>query len=271
METWAGTIVHDLLESAIKKARWGRPIRGDELKKQARARLRMGWVQSRDGHWRHEPKRCLNLMSHYYGGEARIDRARTDAIAERVYSALDNFMNGPFPELLGRLPRDAWRSIEGLDSIEVSGRTVYVKPDLAFDHPDDGQTWLVDWKTGSPSEKDDFQVATYALFAGAKWGVPAEKCRAVLVYLVRGEERQVDVTSEALMKARAEIEASIESMLSALQDREGNVAAKDSFPMASDRSGCGRCSYRQLCFGNEGVPGAALAQDPDLGLGESGS
>lgn len=271
METWAGTIVHDLLELAIKKARWGRPIRGDELKKQARARLRMGWVQSRDGHWRHEPKRCLNLMAHYYGGDAGLDRVRTDAIADRVYTALDNFMKGPFPELLGRLPRDAWRSIEGLDSIEISGRTVYVKPDLAFDHPDDGVTWLVDWKTGAPSEKDDFQVATYALFAGAKWGVPAEQCRAVLVYLARGEERQVDVTADALAQARVTIEASIETMLSALQDRDGNVAAKDAFPMTSDRSGCARCSYRQLCFGNAGIPGAALAQDPNLAGGVGGS
>jgi len=264
MDTWAGTIVHDLIEQAIKKARWGRPIRGDELRTQARSRLRVGWVQSRDGHWKHEPKRCLNLMAHYYGNEQGLDRARTDSIAARVYKALDFFAQGPYPELLARLPREAWRSIEGLDSIEVSGRTVYVKPDLAFDHPDDGLTWLVDWKTGSPSDKDDFQVATYALFAGAKWGVPAEKCRAVLVYLARGEERIVDVTAEALQAARVAIEGSIEQMLTALVDRETNTADKEAFPMTADRSACTWCSYRQLCFGNDGVPGAALAGDPDL-------
>jgi hypothetical protein len=268
MDTWAGTIVHDLLELAIKKARWGRPIRGDELRQQARSRLRIGWVQSRDGHWRFEPKRCVNLMAHYYKGTGDLDRARTDAIAERVYTALDTFARWPFPPLLMRLPREAWRSIEGLDSIEIAGRTVYVKPDLAFDHPDDGTTWLVDWKTGAPSAKDDFQVATYALFAGAKWGVPPERCRGVLVYLARGEERQVDVTAEALAEAREAIEGSIASMLSALHRPEANEARKEDFPMTADRSQCDWCAYRQLCFGNTGVPGAEVADDPDLAAKE---
>lgn len=267
MDTWAGTIVHDLIEMAIKKARWGRPIRGDELRKQARARLRIGWVQSRDGHWRHEPKRATNLMAHYYGSEEGLDRVRTDAIAERVYTALDHFSEGPFPPLLARLNRDAWRSIEGLDSIEVRGQTVYVKPDLAFDHPDDGTTWLVDWKTGLPSDKDDFQVATYALFAGAKWGVPAERCRGVLVYLAQGEQRQVDVTAEALGRAREAIEGSIGAMLDALPDAAVNDAPRELFPRTEDRSACTWCAYRQLCFGKDGIPGADLAQDPELAGG----
>ncbi|MCO4768642.1 MAG: PD-(D/E)XK nuclease family protein [Deltaproteobacteria bacterium] len=263
LDTWAGTIVHDLIEQAIKKARWGRPIRGEELRQQARARLRVGWVQSRDGHWRHEPKRCTNLMEHYYADSTGLGKPRTDAIAERVYTALDNFVNGPFPELLARLPRDHWRSIEGLDSLEVAGQTVYVKPDLAFEHPDDGTTWLVDWKTGLPSDKDDFQVATYALFAGSKWGVAPESCRGVLVYLGLGEEKQVDVTAEALAKARAAIEDSIAAMREPLREVEKNVADRPDFPMTDDRTRCGFCAFRQLCFGGEGVPGAALAEDPE--------
>lgn len=262
LDTWAGTIVHDLIEVAIKKARWGRPIRGEELKQQARARLRVGWVQSRDGHWRHEPKRCLNLMEHYYGEADGLRKERTDAIAERVYTAIDHFANGQFPPLLARLPRDAWRSIEGLDSVQVAGQTVYVKPDLAFEHPDDGTTWLVDWKTGLPSDKDDFQVATYALFAGQKWDVPPDRCRGVLAYLSLGEERTVDVTASALAEARAAIEASIGNMRAALDDPGENRASRDRFPMTTERSECGFCAYRQLCFGAEGVPGAAVAKDP---------
>lgn len=270
MDTWAGTIVHDLIEKAIKKSRWGRPIRGEELKQQARARLRVGWVQSRDGHWRHEPKRCVNLMAHYYGDEPGLGKVRTDAIAERVYTALDHFVTGPFPPLLARLPRDAWRSIEGLDSLELAGQTVYVRPDLAFDHPDDGTTWLVDWKTGRPSDKDELQVATYALFAGAKWGIPPERCRGVLVYLAQGTERQVDVTADALERARETIEGSMGQMRAALSDVEANVADRASFPMTTNRERCGFCSFRQLCFGVEGVPGAALAEDPALPPGERG-
>jgi CRISPR/Cas system-associated exonuclease Cas4 (RecB family) len=262
--TWAGTIVHDTIEEAIKALRDRRqPIELDALKSRARAMLRRGWVQSRDGHWVSSPKRAVCLWEHYYGDDEDRRPERTKYVSDVVYGGLQGFVDGPWPELLARVPVAGFRNIEVLDTIPVNGRKVYVKPDLAFEHPDDGLIWLVDWKTGVPKEADQFQVASYALFAREKWGVRAEQTRTVLAYVSRGEQQDFSPTDADLDAARDRIAASMEAMASLLQggDQDANEAAIEDFPMTEDEGTCRSCNFRQLCFGIEGVPGATQAGD----------
>lgn len=261
--TWGGTIVHDIVEGAIKNLRdFHQPIDLDRMKADAKARLRRGWVESRDGAWRSDPKRKVSLFEHYYGGPDDRSKEKTQRVEDVVYTSLTHFANGPFPPLLARLDRSQYRSIEALDSIKIDGNTVYVKPDLAFDHPDDGTLWLVDWKTGSPKEADHFQVATYALYAREKWGVEPSKARGVLAYLYDGDQKIVDVSADAVDAAVVQIQESMAKMRKDLTDVDDNVADRKDFPMNEDERVCGWCNYRQLCFGGKDVPGAQLAGDP---------
>ncbi len=267
LATWAGTIVHDLIEEAIKALRdRNTTIDGEALRLEGRKRLRIGWVESRDGAWVHRPKQKLLLHEHYYGSSEDRNRERTDWAANRVYTSLKHFVEGPFPSLLARVPAANYRSIEDLASIEIAGATVYVKPDLAFVHPDNGQLWLVDWKTGRPSEKDAFQVATYALFAEQSWGVNPESIVGVLAYLSSGETRELRVDGEALGEAKSRIQGSIERMRSLLVVPEDNEGVIEDFPPTENVDACTRCSFLQLCYGDQEVPGAALAGDPSESL-----
>ncbi len=260
--TWGGTIVHDLVEVAIKNLRdFHQPVSLDKLKADARARLRREWVQSRDGAWRRDPKRNVSLWEHYYGGPDDRSKERTQRVEDVVYTSLTHFAEGPFPPLLARLDRSQYRSIEALDSIKVDGNTVYVKPDLAFENPDDGTLWLVDWKTGSPKEADRFQVATYALYAREKWGVDPAQARGVLAYLYTGQQDVVDVSKDAVDAAEEQIRASMQTMRSRLRDADDNAAHRDDFPRNDDETACSWCNFRQLCDGGAGVPGAELAGD----------
>lgn len=260
--TWGGTIVHDVIEDAIKALiQRGTPIELDALKADARARLRTGWVQSRDGHWARDPKRNVQLWEHYYGDEDSRRPERTKRVADTVYTALEGFVAGPFPELIARTPREAFLNIEILDTIQIDGAKVYVKPDLAFRHPDHGDVWLVDWKTGTPKEVDDFQVRTYALWARTKHGVEPAQVRGVLVYLARGEQKDFGVDEEGLAAAEQRIRESLGGMRSSLRDPDNNVGDLADFPMADDDSVCRWCNFRQLCFGRAGVPGAEQAGD----------
>ncbi len=260
--TWGGTIVHDLIEAEVKQIRdTKRAVSYERMEKAARDRLRTGWVESRDGLWRRDPKRKLSLWEHYYGDPSDRSKERTDAIAEKVYTSMRGFVDGPFPDLLMRTDRSAFKNIEVLDSIKIDGHTIYVKPDLAFVHPDDGLLWLVDWKTGKPGAADDFQVATYALFAREKWGVEPGGSKGVLVYLAEGEQKEFELGPEALDRAEATIKESLAEMRGRLSDPENNAGDMDDFPMAEDRQVCTWCGFKQLCFGGAGVPGAALAGD----------
>jgi CRISPR/Cas system-associated exonuclease Cas4 (RecB family) len=160
------------------------------------------------------------------------------------------------------VPAEDFRNVEVLDSLLIDGQTVYVKPDLAFIHPDDGLLWLVDWKTGRARLEDDLQLATYALFAQSKWGAEPEQVRGVLSYLATGEERRVELGATALDEAREKIRSSMSEMRSLLHDVDENVALREDFPQTEDKNRCPRCNFRQFCEGSAGIPGAELAGDP---------
>jgi len=262
LPTWAGSIVHDIIQEAIEALRdHSTPIEFEELRTKARNQLRIGWVESRDGHWIRRPKQCVNLREHYFGDSEALNREGTEAIAERIYTALRGFCSGPYPNLLARLSPEDFRNVEALDSLLIDEQTVYVKPDLAFIHPDDGLLWLVDWKTGRPRIEDDLQLATYALFAQNKWGSEPSEVRGVLSYLSTGEERRVELSAPALDEAREKIRRSMAEMRALLHDPEDNVGLREDFPQTDDKHRCQRCNFRQFCEGTEGIPGAALAGD----------
>jgi hypothetical protein len=79
--TWGGTIVHDVVEGAIKGLRdFHRPIDVERLHGEAKQRLRSGWVESRDGAWVRDPKRKVSLWEHYYGGPEDRSKERTERV-----------------------------------------------------------------------------------------------------------------------------------------------------------------------------------------------
>jgi len=262
LASWAGKLVHDLIQEAIEDIRdRGRPVDGERLRAKAKARLRAGWEESRHGAWIDRPKWKINLREHYFGDDEALSRDRTDAIAQRVYSSLEGFVAGPYPDLLARVDASGFRNIEQLASLTIDGQTVFVKPDLAFEHPDDGVLWLVDWKTGRSREEDLLQVATYALFARQTWGVAPANVKGVLVYLGTGEEQSVPVGSDDLTRAEDAIRESMSHMLQLLEDPDQNRGTIDDFPPTDDLTRCDTCNFRQLCFGTAGIPGALKAGD----------
>ncbi|MBN93501.1 MAG: hypothetical protein CL928_05425 [Deltaproteobacteria bacterium] len=264
LASWAGKLVHDVIQEAIEDIRdRGRPVDGERLRVRARALLRAGWAESRRGAWIDRPKWKINLREHYFGDDEALSRERTDAIAHRVYSSLEGFVSGPYPDLLGRVSPGGFRNIEQLASLNLDGKTVYVKPDLAFHHPDDDMLWLVDWKTGASRAEDQLQLATYALFARENWGVEPSNVKGVLVYLAAGEERTVPVGPADLRRAEDAIRQSMTTMLQLLDDKERNLGSIDQFPPTDERTRCDTCNFQQLCFGTAGIPGALRAGDEE--------
>jgi hypothetical protein len=255
--TWSGTIVHDTVERALRRLLHdGEPVTEGALHRDARAALRTGWKQSRDGDWTRWPKDAVNLWEHYYGSAADRSPERAQALSERVYRCLSHFAKGPYPGLMATLRPGAVRNLEELTKVEVLGHTVWVKPDLAFDA--DGHHWLLDWKTGVPKEEDRFQIGVYALLARDGWALPPERVSGRLVYLHADSEETVPVTAALIDETRARIEASMEAMLAPLRDRTENLADPGDFPQTMDRAECRACNFHHLCFGAEGAPGAML-------------
>ena len=132
-----------------------------------------------------------------------------------------------------------------LADLSIDGVRSFVSPDFAFDQGD--QTWLLDWKTGSPRDDMELQLLAYALFARERWGVPAERLRAFDVFLPEVRLAEVEVTEERLAAAHDAVATQIAAMQAVLAQPTATEARKEDLPVTSDAHECRRCFFQEIC------------------------
>ncbi|MHB1296601.1 MAG: PD-(D/E)XK nuclease family protein [Anaerolineae bacterium] len=275
-----GSAVHEMARKALFSAHEGRPWQPGAYAAGARAMLAKhlkasAKVAERSPDW--TPGKGVTVLdAHYYrlAFGAREAQALLDAAAGYMQRLLEHPL---FVDALAH-PMDLV-SIDQLAQFEVAGAPVYAVPDLAQRLPG-GRLRLVDWKTGSaveghlPRYRD--QLAVYALYARAAWGVRAEELACLVADLGNGRSLEVPVDDATLEATQERIATSIGAMRAGLRDEEHNLAHRDDWPMLAPPdtpyeqapSACRGCAYRLACYG-EAVwawPGhnVAGAQQPRL-------
>ncbi len=252
LHMWTGSIVHETLEEALKEyAATGTFPDRVRMEERAIHRLRRGWVESRDREWERDPRRCVNLMEHYY--HHPIHKEDTDKVKADVLLCLRNFDASKTAGELRASDPASWLNLEVLDSFPVDGVKVYIKPDLACRQGD--KVVLYDWKTGRRNPDDLRQLAAYALFARHRWGASAEDILIRAVYLKEGEVVEAQVEEALLVEIEQEITASIAEMRQVLRDPAQNIAAAEDFPRVDQAGECRNCFFQELCYGEGGYPG----------------
>ncbi|MBP5300414.1 MAG: PD-(D/E)XK nuclease family protein [Victivallales bacterium] len=257
---WGGKIVHDVIRDALtNRMMANKPFTVNDLQQAARARLRAGWIESRDRKWEQDPKRATNLFEHYYGEGREIPREQTDALKEAIYSALENFATCDTVRELLELPSRQWAELDKLDSF-VGGELpaddrapaaplkAWCAVDLGyFDHG--GVLHIVDWKTGTEHKEElRLQLACYALYAMKKYQLPLEKISLGGVLLNDGGRLSTyAIPQESLVNATDQMLKSACAMRGKLQDVAANIANEDDFEFSHVPSFCANCQYRKVC------------------------
>jgi CRISPR/Cas system-associated exonuclease Cas4 (RecB family) len=252
---WAGSVVHDAIRQLLERARLrGEVAPVDGVVQRTRERARAQWAGSRDKSYWRESSKIVGLVEHEYGEPVANEEWRRlyDQVIEGAVRA---FYASPTLEEIRRTPRDAWLTIDKLDSWSFEGSKIWMAIDFAY-RDADGRVHVLDWKTGRERGVDHLQVGTYALYARTKWGVAADGVVGGLVYLVgdgaggtaaAGERVEVKVDEPALSACEDQMRSSIAAMRASLKDPGRNVAAMESFPPLEDRERCRRCPYRRPC------------------------
>ena len=238
----AGTVVHELVEALLKDVQAQRTLAAlTELQEQGRDRLNDAWLQSTSQRWRQDPKRYANLFEHYYDRE--ITDERKAEIRARVFDSLAHFYHSPTFATIRQHPPERWRSVEDFLRFEMDGVPISLVMDLAIEV--DGYLDIYDWKTGGVDASNLQQLVTYALYAQQEWGYDLDRIRLTLFYLTEDHlAGPYQVSPEQSGEAVAAIRQSCESMRSLLVDAGKNVARKEDFAMAEDRSRCEWCVFR---------------------------
>jgi PD-(D/E)XK nuclease superfamily protein len=243
LDLQVGTAVHTVIEEAIREMRAGRTPSLERSRERVRALLNQCWTESRGGRWRDEPKRYSCLFEHYYGPlpePDRIDRVRAKALA-----CVDGFFALRWYEFLRETAAADFLSVEDLDSFDLDGVRVIVKPDVALRR--DGRFHLFDWKTGKATDGDRQQLAYYAAFARRKWSASPESIRIVIAYLEQGVAEERTIAEEEIEDALRGIRDSVHGMRSLLADAATNAARVEDFAMIDDLRTCTRCVFREAC------------------------
>jgi len=244
---WAGSVVHEALRHLLNRARVVGDRKGlEELVAQTRRRSRAAWSASRDKSYWREASRIEGLLEHEYGEAVPAEEWKR-LWDEVIEGSIRSFYASETFDRIRATPASRWLTVDELDSWVFEGTKVWVAIDFAY-RDESGRVHVLDWKTGKERGVDHLQVAIYARYARAKWGVPAESVEGGLVYLGGGAERvDVAVDEGALAMADEKMRSSIASMKSLLEDERRNVARIERFPPVEDRDACRRCPFRRPC------------------------
>ncbi len=237
-----GSAVHETIADVLRARRAGREPQSPF--EQVRRRMNDAWRASKEERWRTVgPKNAPPLFEHYYGVPTTAEELT--ALRDHALACVRGFLESELHREIVRAGPASFRSIDQLEMAVIGGVPCFVAPDFAFDR--DGETWLLDWKSGGERDDHSLQLLAYAEFARQKWALAPERIRAFDVMLATGKVIEVAVSAERLAAATEQVRASAEAMRGILAEPTANVARKEALPPTSDAGECRRCFFQQIC------------------------
>ena len=242
---WAGRVVHQAVEMALKALHAGEELPERWLLDETVRRMREEWRFSRAGGYRERPKGEVALFEHEY--EVSVSPQGWQALRDHVLRCLRNFYRLPLLDDIRRTPRERWILIEDVRAFDFVGTPIYSAPDFAYWTTGD-RLALVDWKTGSPDpEQTAVQLGGYALYARDILEVLPERVDLLEVNLRAGEVTTHPWDAARLGEIRERLRLSIRGMKAWLREPEGNVAAIEDFERTEDLRLCRWCNFKAVC------------------------
>ena len=260
---WAGRVVHQAIEMALKALHAGTELPEGWLLEETVRRMREEWRFSRAGGYRERPKGDVALFEHEYG--VAVSAAGWQVLREHVLRCLRNFHRLPLWHDIRRTPRERWILIEDVRAFDFEGTPVYAAPDFGYWTTGD-RLALVDWKTGSPTpEETAVQLGGYALYARDILEVLPKRVDLLEVNLRAGEVSVHPWDDARLDDIRSRLRLSIRGMKAWLRDPEANVGVLEDFERTEDLRVCRWCNFKAVCRPEllaPEVPRAASGWDP---------
>jgi hypothetical protein len=241
---WAGRVVHEAIEMALKAVAHGYDLPPEPFIADIVERMRRDWRDSKAGRYRDNPK-LVALFEHEYGLAIRPEDWQ--ALRRHVVGCLRTFYRLPLLADIRRTPLEHWLIEYSSKAFEFEGTAMWVAPDFGFWNAAD-RIVLVDWKTGqSQPESTAFQLGCYALYAHEVLQRVPDQVELLEVNLRDAAVTRVQWSDSRLESVRDRVRLSIRSMKAYLADPVANVAVEDDFERTEDRRLCRQCNFRAVC------------------------
>ncbi len=242
---WIGQVVHSCIERSMKNLYRGiRPLNMEEIIQITLKMMRGDFVSSQRKRYLRKPKTCA-LFEHEY--DIDVDKEAWNRVFGHVEECLRNFYDSKVYQKVCSLPKDNWLEIEEFSHFWLDYVKVSVSLDFACKEGKD--VIIYDWKTGKSEkmERDNTQLACYALYAMEKWEVPIANIKTIEYNLARNETYEFPVDEAVIEGVKEYMKGSIRDMKELLRDEDLNEAVEDDFTKTTDENVCSQCNFRKVC------------------------
>jgi len=247
---FVGTVVHNVIEEAIKEFRkvgiW--PTIEDS-KEKVLEQLRKGWTESTKKDWKSNPKK-INFFEHYYNEPPTKERLQ--GYKDKALRCIEAFYECYIFGLMSNLDDKDWIEAEEFQKFLMkTGEEVSVKLDCAFRY--EGLVYIVDWKTGKPNKDIIDQVVTYSMYALKKgWIKNVEDLVILPVFLGFFHEApetsipMIEITRKQIDRQVAIIKKEYPLLVKAHENR----GDEDYFEKTPNTNKCNYCQFKEICHPN---------------------
>ncbi len=242
---WIGSVVHSCIERSVKNIYRGiKPLDTERILQITLKMMRGDFVSSQRKRYLRKPKTCA-LFEHEY--DIDVDKEAWNRVFDHVEECLRNFYGSKVYQKICSLPKDNWLEIEEFSHFWLDYVKVYVSLDFACKEGKD--VIIYDWKTGrsEKTERDNTQLACYALYAMEKWEVPAVNIKTIEYNLARNETYESPTDERVIEGVKEYMRGSIRDMKQLLRDEDLNEAVEDDFTKTTEENVCSQCNFRKVC------------------------
>lgn len=261
--TFAGTIVDHAIGFALmfyrERREWPTDLRGWALKLAGDGwRFSQEWCRVARGRDRppYDP-RFQPMDRHYYADT--ISREETDQMKEVITSCLRHFEQPAIRDWIEATDPAWWKGPRSADSplpwYWLGEVPVWAVHDFGVLDPE--LCWLVDWKTGMPTDRSmrraGRQLNWYALYAEQVWDVPQERIRLAPAWLrVDQPLRWTEADAGALDDVQGQVQRRFQELIDRLDSSStgpGGTVDEEAWEFTPYVWKCGDCQFRGVCPG----------------------
>ena len=187
---WKGKVIHDEIKKLLLQTATGKqPQELDQYLEQITQRMRKDFKDSREGKNALRPSKIVGLTEHHYSEVVTDETWKT--LNQEVLQCFQTFWHSELFADISTLSKEQILEVDTLTSFDLDGLKVWVALDCCCRK--DGVVHIYDWKTGnSDYGATSEQLACYALYAHARWGIAPSHLRLIEFNLARNEIRGHD-------------------------------------------------------------------------------
>lgn len=244
-----GSVLHEQIYKAVKE--WFR----DGLKPDAelmyrgmREELKKAFIYSKGNRerWRQGNGEGIMLQEIYYANELSQDE--TGKVKDKLYTCPTAFCESSTLEEIMTGTNIRFDHAERNRTFILDDIRIKFVMDLVFDDKESGQKFLIDWKTGSRSADDFYQLCLYALYYVHVFKIDVEQLSITNEYLYGNRRATYPISIDDLERMKELIFFSVQNIASFLMNEELERAEDVLLlPATQTEKVCNWCNFREIC------------------------